>query len=246
MSRYNNIDMKRAGLMVLFFSFASFLLFSQSRFDQEAAVFHKKAIKICATVKQPSPNAAHVDTLVNDAAVELAKLSGKYQFHPLTEYAGDPLWSSYFNDWADNMMLVKTFVAKRNYALVAKYCNTFCRIFVRLHQNNDRVDLTDRLFMLNLDLKSGTEMANADPLFMRKKKLPSIESAFSQIQDIVKNSNNKQLQELFIPIDAATKNWIKAISEKNQIWANTVFGTFSSNFGKLFLQSCDILPRTMY
>lgn len=237
MGKYNAIDMKRAGLMILFFSVASFLLFSQSTFDQKAAIFHKKAIMICATVKQPSPNAAHVDTLVNDAAVELAKLSEEYQFHPPVEYAGDPLWSSYFNDWADNMLLVKTFVEKRNYALVAKYCNTFCRIFVRMHQNNDREDLTDRLFMLNLALKSGTEMANAGQLGTARKKLPSIEEALSKIQDIIKEGNNKQLQQFFIPIDAATKNWVKAIREKNQIWANTVFGTFSSNFGKLFLSS---------
>jgi hypothetical protein len=237
MYQHYNLGKKRTGLMILFFSFASFLLFSQSRFDQEAAVFHKKAIKICATVKQPSPNAKQVGALVADATVELAKLSGKYQFHPPTEYAGDPLWASYFDDWADNMLLVKTFVEKRNYALVVKYCNTFCRIFVRMHQNNDREDLTDRLFMLNLELKSGTEMVNAGQLVMTKKKLPSIESALSKIQDIIKDSNNKQLQQFFIPIDAATKNWIKAIREKNQIWANTVYSTFSSNFGKLFLSS---------
>ncbi len=237
MSKYNNKGMKRTGLTILFFSIASFLLFSQSKFDQEAAVFHKKAIMICATVKQPSPNAKQVDALVADATAELAKLSGKYQFHPPVEYAGDPLWSSYFDDWADNMVLVKTFVEKQNYALVAKYCNTFCRIFVRMHQNNDRVDLTDRLFMLNVELKSGTEMANAGQLVMTEKKLPSIESALSKIQDIIKDSNNKQLQQFFIPIDSATRNWIKAIREKNQLWANTVYGTFSSNFGKLFLSS---------
>ncbi|MGC9152091.1 MAG: hypothetical protein ACP5F6_10095 [Microbacter sp.] len=229
--------MKRTGFIILFFSFASFLLFSQSGFDQEAAVFHKKAIKICATVKQPSPNAEQMDTLVNDATIELAKLAGKYQFHPPTEYAGDPLWANYFDDWADNMVLVKTFVEKRNYALVAKYCNTFCRIFIRMHQNNNRLDLTDRLFMLNLELKSGTDMANAGHIELAEQKLSDITSALSRIQDIIKNSNNKQLQQLFIPIDTATKNWIKAIHTKNPIWAKTVYGTFSSDFGKLFLSS---------
>jgi hypothetical protein len=237
MNKVNNLGKKRTGLIVLFFSFASFLLFSQSAFDRQAAVFHKKAIKICSLVKQPTPNAQQVDALVADAVTELTNLSDKYQFHPPIEYAADPLWSSYFNDWADNMILVKTFVDKHNYALVAKYCNTFCRIFVRMHQNNDRVDLTDRLFMLNLELKSGTEMANAGQITMAQKKLSSIETALSQIQDIIKESNNKQLQQFFIPIDTATRNWIKAIRDKNQIWAKTVYGTFSSDFGKLFLSS---------
>ena len=237
MSNYNNNGMKTTGLIILFFSFASFLLFSQSKFDQEASVFHKKAIMICATVKQPSPNAEQVDALVVNAAAELSKLSGKYQFHPPVEYAEDPLWSSYFDDWADNMALVKTFVDKRNYALVARYCNTFCRIFVRMHQNNNRMDLTDRLFMLNLELKSGTDMANAGHIELAEQKLSDISSAFLRIQDIIKKSQKKQVQQLFIPIDAATRNWIKAIHKKNSIWAKTVYKTFSSDFGKLFLSS---------
>lgn len=233
----HNEGMKRAGFIFLFFAFASFFLFSQSAFDKEAAVFHKKAIKICSYVKSPSPNLQHADALVADANAALIALTQKYQTNPPSEYAGDPLWASYFNDWADNMLLVNTFVTRQDFPLVAKYCNTFCRIFVRMHENNGRVDLTDRLFMLNLALKAGTDMTNAGQIETVQRKVQDIQQNSHKIRDIIKNSDNKTLQQNFIPVDTATKNWLKAIHDKNQVWAKTVFGTFSSDFGKLFLSS---------
>lgn len=70
--------LKRTGLMFLFFSFvSSVLLFAQSNFDQDAAVFHKKAIMLCAAVKNPTPSLKQIDTLLSKTSTELMMLSDK-------------------------------------------------------------------------------------------------------------------------------------------------------------------------
>ncbi|MGC9151259.1 MAG: hypothetical protein ACP5F6_05830 [Microbacter sp.] len=229
--------MKRTGFIILFFSLVSSILLAQPNFDRDAASFHKKAIMLCAAVKNPTPDVKHIDSLLTNTTTALLSLAGTYQYHPPVEYQGDPLWSSYFVDWADNLLLVKTFIAERNFSLVQKYCNTFCRIFVRLHENNDRVDLTDLVFTMNLSIKAGQEMANANNMELAQKKADEVEKIMNQIEAMTKNSTNTSFMQDFVKIKPYTVNWVKAIRDKNPVWAKTMYAMFMKNYVTLFLAS---------
>ncbi|MGQ9799622.1 MAG: hypothetical protein ACUVRG_10120 [Ignavibacterium sp.] len=140
--------------VVLFAVVLTSSMFAQSVFDKDASGFHKKAVMVCGSMKIQSPDAQKVTEAINSAAAELEMLIQKYKNNPPAEYKNDPLWSSYFDDFVDNLTLVKTFADQKNYKIASKYSNTFCQIFGRMHRNNGTVDLTDALFTLNMQMKN--------------------------------------------------------------------------------------------
>ena len=137
-------------LYAIFFAIAILAssMFAQSVFDKEASGFHKKAVMVCGTMKAEAPTEQQVNNVISAAEQELKVLTEKYKNNPPAEYKNDPLWSSYFDDFADNLTLVKILAAQKDYKIAAKYCSTFCQIFGRMHKNNGTVDLTDILFSL--------------------------------------------------------------------------------------------------
>lgn len=147
------------------------------------------------------------------------------------------MWASYFDDWADNLVLVKTFIVQKKFSLVQKYCNTFCRIFVRLHENNNRIDLTDLVFTMYLDIKSGQEMTNAGNLDMAQKKADEVDKILEQIEMRMKNHAKQTFKQDFIKMKPYIMNWVKAIHDKNPVYAKTMYAMFMQNYVPLFLAS---------
>ncbi|HEX2867745.1 MAG TPA: hypothetical protein VHO03_11925 [Ignavibacteriales bacterium] len=208
---------------------------AQSAFDKDASGFHKKAVMTCGTMKAEAPTDQQVTKVLSDAAAELKILTQKYKNNPPSEYKNDPLWASYFDDFADNLKLVNTLAAQKNYKIAAKYCSTFCQIFGRMHRNNATVDLTDMLFALNMQMKLTTDMANAGNMKLAKENGATIKKMFEQTIEKVKSTENFEQQ--FALINNTTAEWIKAIEIGDAKKANSLYTTFSANFPKPFIAS---------
>ncbi|MGQ9642689.1 MAG: hypothetical protein ACUVT3_02395 [Ignavibacterium sp.] len=213
--------------VVLFAVVLTSSMFAQFVFDKDASGFHKKAVMVCGSMKTQSPDAQKVTEAINSAAAELEMLTQKYKNNPPAEYKNDPLWSSYFDDFVDNLTLVKTFADQKNYKIASKYSNTFCQIFGRMHRNNGTVDLTDVLFALNMQMKMTTDMSNAGNTTSAKENIGMIKKLLEQASNKVKASQVAGIAELFAPIEKTTNEWLKAI-EKTQIVKQQIHCTLRS------------------
>ena len=210
-------------------------MFAQSMFDKDASAFHKKAVMTCGTMKAAAPTEQQVSNVLSATAAELEALTQKYKNNPPAEYKNDPLWSSYFDDFADNLTLVKTLAAQKDYKIAAKYCNTFCQIFGRMHRNNGTVDLTDMLFALNMQMKLTTDMANAGNTVSAKENIGMIKRILEQTSAKIKKTEN--FESLFAPINKTANEWIKAIETGDAKSANTLYTSFLADFPKPFIAS---------
>jgi len=227
--------MEKISLLLFVFGLIATSMFAQSTFDKDASAFHKKAVMTCGTMKAAAPTEEQVSNVISAAATELEALTQKYKNNPPVEYKNDPLWSSYFDDFADNLTLVKTLAAQKDYKIAAKYCSTFCQIFGRMHRNNGTVDLTDMLFALNMQMKLTTDMTNAGNTTLAIESIGMIKKILDQISNKIKNAEN--LEPLFRPIAKTAKDWLKAIENSDVKSANTFYLSFSADFPKLFIGS---------
>jgi len=227
--------MKKISLLLFVIGLMASSMFAQSSFDKEASGFHKKAVMTCGTMKAANPTEEQVANVISAAATELETLTQKYKNNPPVEYKNDPLWSSYFDDFADNLTLVKTLAAQKDYKIAAKYCSTFCQIFGRMHRNNGTVDLTDMLFALNMQMKLTTDMANAGNMKLAKENGVMIKKMLEQTTEKVKHTENFEPQ--FAPINKTAVEWIKAIENGDAKAANSLYTTFSTDFPKPFIAS---------
>ena len=235
----NGMKSRFAGKKLFILSFIIGLMattiFAQSSFDKEASGFHKKAVKVCGTMKAANPTEQQVSNVISAAATELESLTQKFKNNPPVEYKNDPLWASYFADFADNLSLVKTLAAQKDYKIAAKYCSTFCQIFGRIHRNNGTVDLTDMLFALNMQMKLTTDMANAGNMKLAKENGVMIKKMLEHTTEKVKHTENFEPQ--FASINKTATEWIKAIESSDAKAANNLYATFSAEFPKPFIAS---------
>jgi hypothetical protein len=233
-------EMKRLNIMLLAVVLMTASLLAQTQFDKDAAVFHKKAIMVCGIFKTQNPNAEQVSNLISSASEELRNLAQKYKDNPPAEYKNDPLWQTYFEDWADNLTLVKTFAEQKNYKLVSKYCNTFCQIFVRMHKNNGTTDLTDLLFTLNMQLKLTTDISNAGNIKGVKENIGMLKNMLKNTSAKVNSISNKNIEEMYSPLQKTAQSLIKAFEDSNSQKADSLYASFMKDFPKLFLASTSL------
>lgn len=231
----NRLAGKKLFAMLFIFGFVATSMFAQSAFDKEASGFHKKAVMTCGTMKAANPTEQQVSNVISAAATELESLTQKFKNNPPAEYKNDPLWASYFDDFADNLTLVKTLAAQKDYKIAAKYCSTFCQIFGRMHRNNGTVDLTDMLFVINMQMKLATDMANAGNIKLAKENGVMIKKMLEQTNEKVKHTENFAPQ--FASINKTADEWIKAIESGDSKAANSLYTTFSTDFPKPFIAS---------
>lgn len=210
-------------------------IFAQSIFDKDASAFHKRAVKVCGTMKAQSHEMQQVSTVIAAASKELQALTQKYKNNPPAEYKNDPLWSAYFDDFADNLLLVKTFADQKNYKLASKYCSTFCMIFGRMHRNNGTMDVTDMLFALNMQMKLTTDMVNAGNISSAKENVGMIKKMLDGAAGKINKLEN--LAPLFVPINKRANEWLNAIENGQEKTPKTLYSKFMADFPKIFIAS---------
>lgn len=224
-------------LIAMLFALVTLVKSQESSFDKEASSFHKKAIMACMMTKAPSQDARKLADALNVAKKDLENLIHKYKSTPPPAYKNDPLWTSYFEDLEDNVTLVKTFTEQGNFKLASKYCNVFCRTFLRMHKNNGTVDLTDMLFSINMQMKLTTDILNAGNSLGTKENIDMVKKLIEKTSAMVKSSGNANFNELFVPFEKTAQNWITAIENSDAKKANELYGELLPSFKKIFMAS---------
>ena len=181
---------------VLFILLISSFVFAQTirhgGFDEEIAPWHKKAVMTCGMLRDMKT--FDPQKMLNNLAElssKLKVLQNKYADNPPQEYANDPQWKTYFEDLADNIVIVKERIEKKQYRLVQNYCGNFCRIFGRMHKNNGLTDLTDLMFSLRAEIRGAMDMYNARNFGGAKESLPMVKNLLNKVDGKAKVFENK-------------------------------------------------------
>jgi hypothetical protein len=212
----------------------SSLAFAQTNsFDKDAAPWHKKAVMTCGMLRDMNTfDQQKMLKNLDELSAELKTLQEKYADNPPAEYANDPLWKTYFEDFADNIAIVKERVEKKQYRLVQNYCGNFCRIFGRIHKNNGTTDLTDVMFALRAELRMGMDMFNAKNIKGTKESLPAIKNLLNKVDMKAKEFNNKNFDEGYLPLKTSVEKWIEAVEKNESKSVMENFNLFMNSFPK--------------
>ncbi|OIP83513.1 MAG: hypothetical protein AUK44_05040 [Porphyromonadaceae bacterium CG2_30_38_12] len=225
----------------LFILAATISLSAQSNnFEKELSAWHKKAAITCGMIK--SPEAAAKATVISQNLVELGTgldlLAKNYKTNPHAAYKNDPLWASYFVDFADNLTVVNNFAGKQEYRVAAKNCSVFCQTVLRMHKNNGTVDLADMLFSFNMQLKLTTDMTNAGNFEMAKENLVMVKKIMEHASMKLKTSS-AAIQAMYIPVEKNTQDWMMALEKGDAAAVKAQYVAFTPNFQKIFMASMD-------
>ena len=109
-----------------------------------------------------------------------------------------------------------------------------------MHKNNGTTDLTDLLFTLNMQLKLTTDILNAGNVEGVKENIRMLKAMLKNASAKVKSLNNKNIEEMFSPLDKKTQSLIKALEGSNSETANSLYAAFMKEFPKLFIASTSI------
>lgn len=209
-----------------------------STFDKELTAWHKKTVMTCGMIRgKVAPDAQVVTTKLDEMGNELKAIVKAYKNTPPAEYKNDPLWTSYFDDLADNLTVVKYYANKQEYRVAGKNCSIFCQTILRMHKNNGTVELSDMLFSLNMQLKLTTDISNAGNAEGAKDNIELVKKIIEHAGKKVKSSNDANLQALLIPVEKTVEDWIKAIETGDAKTAKALYTSFAPDFQKIFMAS---------
>jgi TolA-binding protein len=229
-------SLKILSSMILGIIVASTIMLAQeSSFDRDVRPWHKKATLTCGMMRDMKTfDPAKMLSNLNELEKELQPLAAKYATAPPPEYARDPLWSTYFEDLADNITIVRERVERKEYRLAQKYCGQFCMTFGKMHKTNGRVTLTDMLFSLRMEVKNAMDMVNAGNIQGAKSHVSTLAKLHENIEQQIRQSNTTALAELQKPLMDAYDQWITAVNAGDSRNAESSFTTFMSEFPKLY------------
>jgi hypothetical protein len=223
-------------IIALFFVAATFTGFAQSSsFDKEITPWHKLATMQCGMLKANPVNAEQILKNLDELTVQLKALSGKYLDNPPAEYAKDVNWKSYFATFAENIVVVRERVEKKQFAQASLYCSTFCKTFGQMHKINGTTDLTDLVFAWRMELKNATDMQNVGNKMGVAQTIPVVENIYKQM--LVKKTlrNDKNVSEALKPLEESYASWLTAIKEGNKTSMNTAMQQFMDAFPKPYM-----------
>lgn len=207
-------------------------------FEKELTAWHKKAAMTCGMIK--GTDALAKSSVISKNLEELGQgleaLTQKYKSNPPAEYKNDPLWQSYFADFADNLTVVNHFANKQEYRIASKSCSVFCQTVLRMHKNNGTADLADMLFSLNMQLKLTTDISNTGNAKGAKENTDLVKKIMEHASMKVKNYN-ADIQALFVPVDKTVQEWLKAVEVGNATSVKALYTSFTPDFQKLFMSS---------
>ena len=222
--------------VAILFASMSFGQSQESSFEKEAALWHKKAVMTCGMLRDMKTfDQQKMLKNMNELSAELNALQTKYAKNPPKEYANDPLWKTYFEDIADNIVIIKERVEKKQYRLAQNYCGNFCRIFGRMHKNNGLTDLTDMMFSLRAEIRGGMDMFNAQNYKGAKENLNLIKILLNKVVEKAKARNSKEFDALIEPLKSSAESWIDAINKDNKQAVMDSFNGFMNAFPKPYL-----------
>lgn len=132
-------------------------------FDAELSALRKKIVVMCAQLQAGQPRESHNQLLgeVDWVIGQWSALTNKYKDNPPAEYSKDPEWKNYFSEASDNFFIMRQKIENKDYKRAMQFCGMNCALFVKIHQINGKITLTDLMFTVRQHLKMAISMAKA-------------------------------------------------------------------------------------
>jgi len=225
-------------IIALFFAAATVTGFAQTKsFDEEIVPWHKKATMQCGLLKANPVDGAQILKNLDELETGLKVFTDKYLENPPVEYARDVNWKSYFETLAENIVVVRERVEKKEYAQASIYCSIFCKTFGQMHKINGTTDLADLVFSWRMELKNTADMFNAGNSAGYKQGIPVVEGIYQKVSAMKAKRNDSNLNATFKPLDEAYTSWLKAIKSDDKSAMNTTYNNFMNAFPKPYMAS---------
>jgi len=216
------------------------LSFSENSFDTELSGLRKSIIGMCAQLQmgQPKENQEQllkeIDVIING----WERITATYKNTPPAEYAKDPAWKSYFNEASDNFQIMRQKVEGKDYNRAMQFCGLNCALFVKIHQVNGRISISDKLFPLRMNVRMAVSMAKAENWTGAQEIL---RQCAKQLQDIKKIPNPPAVDKTIYKsdisqIEQSYNSISKVIGKHDTQGIDKQLKSFMGNFGKIYLK----------
>jgi hypothetical protein len=206
-----------------------------SSFDKEITPWHKLATMQCGMLKANPVNAEQILKNLDELTSGLKVFTDKYLDNPPAEYAKDVNWKSYLQTLAENIVVVRERVEKKQFAQASIYCSTFCKTFGQMHKINGTMDLTDVVFSWRMELKNTSDMFTVGNTAGANQNLSIVEGIYKQVMAKKAQRNDNALNETFKPLDEAYAAWLKAAKAGNKETMNAALQKFMDGFPKPYM-----------
>jgi hypothetical protein len=231
--------MKKVMYAVLFiFAITSLKTQAQSTFDRDMTDLHSQIFKTCGIIKSKTK---HNDKVTLKSLAELkdqiTKLEKEYVNNPPKEYANDPLFGSYFYQLKDVVDILSERIKRGDYKSAIMNCSGFCKTFNKMHMINGTLDLTDAMFMWNMQITMTNYMINAKNYKGASMSVNKVPGLYKMVIGLKNKKNSADFNKQFAPLDAIYQKWLKAIQSKDYKASSEQAKAFSAAFPMIFKSS---------
>jgi len=136
---------------------------AENTFDSQLSSLRKNIIGMCAQLQTGQPKESQEQLLKEIDGIISAweGIATAYANTPPAEYAKDPAWKGYFDEALDNFKIMRQKTEEKKYGRAMQFCGQNCGLFVKIHQVNGRVTLSDRMFTIRQNARLAISMAKA-------------------------------------------------------------------------------------
>ncbi|MGQ9818221.1 MAG: hypothetical protein ACUVQ3_09805 [bacterium] len=212
----------------------------ENSFDAELSALRKKIVGVCAQLQAGQPRESQEQLLgeVDHIISEWSSLTNKYKDNPPAEYTKDPEWKNYFSEAFDNFSIMKQKIENKDYKRAAQFCGMNCALFVKIHQINGKITMTDLMFTMRQHLKMAMSMAKAGNWRDAKKNMNDT-SNLIQVMVKLPVPPGIEKQKYLADVDLLKKSY----SELNEVFSkeetdqlNQQFKKFLGIFNAIYLK----------
>ena len=223
---------------MLFLLAMSNVSFAQTSFDKDMTKLHSDIFSTCGMIKsKDAKDDAKILKSLAGLKTEISSLQNEYVKNTPEEYAKDPMFASYFFQLKDVVDILSERVARSDYKAAIMNCSGFCKTFNKMHMINGTLDLTDVMFMWNMQITMTNFMINAGNTkgaSMSVKKIPAI---YNMVIAQKTKKNNAEFNKEFSSLNSSYKAWLKAVNNNDYKKAQKEAKAFNAAFPMVFKQS---------
>jgi hypothetical protein len=235
-----NIMKKSIVLAVALLVYTFGVAFAENTFDSQLSSFRKSIIGMCAQLQAGQPKESQEQLLkeIDGIIGGWEGMSAAYKNTPPAEYAKDPAWKGYFDEALDNFKIMRQKAEAKDYMRAMQFCGQNCGLFVKIHQVNGRVTLSDKMFTVRQNVKLAMSMAKSGNWHGASQLLKRTAELFAEIDmlpvpaDIDKTSYRGDVRHLRSIFNALAV----VVGKKNLNDTDVQFKTFLGEFGKLYIK----------
>ncbi len=224
--------------IVLFIFALSNISIAQKSFDKDMTKLHGDIFKSCGMIKsKKAKDNVKILKSLDGLKEEISSLQKLYVKNTPKEYAKDPMFASYFFQLKDVVDILSERVKRSDYKAAIMNCSGFCKTFNKMHMINGTLDLTDVMFMWNMQISITNFMINAGNTkgaIMNIKKIPAI---YNMVIAKQKQKNDAEFNTEFIALDKSYQAWIKAVENQNFKESQKQAKAFNAAFPMVFKHS---------